>query len=102
MTDATLFDPGPPLPDPLDGLSAGQRLTLRNHQLLAEGTHPATHTATRPDLGRCGDCAHAIIEHHGGSARAWWKCELHRLGRSHSAASDIRVGWPACARFEPR
>jgi len=33
-------------------------------------------------------------------AGAHHKCDQHRLGESHSAASDVRVGWPACVRFE--
>jgi hypothetical protein len=78
----------PPSPD--------VRRTRTNADLLAQGTHPATRA---PVLDRawgysCGDCAHAERVTNG--RRAYWKCELHRLGMSFSAASDIRVSWPAC------
>lgn len=80
-----------------DELSRTQRLTRRNADMLTIGVHPATRQPTAPELGRCGDCAHAHrVVHH---SRAWWKCDLHRLGMSHSEASDIRVSWPACTKF---
>lgn len=95
--------PGPlstvPAPQPDPGESATQRLTRRNRELLDGGVHPATHARLLDaDWGyHCGDCAHAVrVDHH---PRYWWKCELHRLGISHSSASDIRISWPACTRL---
>jgi hypothetical protein len=99
-----LFDLPPLTPGylstkPAEKESATVRLTRRNNDLLAHGLHPATGAALLdPEWGyHCGDCAHA--RHVTNGNRAWWKCELHRLGVSHSAASDIRVGWPACTRL---
>jgi hypothetical protein len=76
--------------------SADRRRTIRNQGLIARGVHPATgEPLLDPGWGlHCGDCAHAV--HLRAGNRAFWKCEWHRLGLSASAASDIRVGWPAC------
>lgn len=83
----------PPPPEPL---SADRRRTQRNRELLQGGIHPATHRPLLAGWGyTCADCAHA--EYHSRGARAHWKCRCHRLGLSHSSASDIRVSWPACA-----
>lgn len=80
-------------------LSADARRTARQRDLLAAGVHPAT---GRPLLAgseaTCASCVHATAVHRG-NTRAW-KCEVHRLGMSHSAASDIRVSWPACELYE--
>ena len=81
-----------------DDLSSTRRLTKRNAEMLALGVHPATRQPISPELGRCGDCAHSHrLTHH---SRAYWKCDLHRLGMSHSEGSDIRISWPACTKFE--
>lgn len=103
MTGDQLFDPGPPLPRPADEweqLSIGARRTVRQRQLLAEGIHPATRLPLLDEGGHtCGDCQlHRTIVWT--KNRTFHKCERHRLGLSHSAASDIRVGWPACTAFE--
>lgn len=86
---------GPEQSQAPSGLSATRKLTARNEALLAAGRHPAT---GRPLLDNdskcCGNCAHHhAYRHHN---RVYHKCECHRLGESHSAASDVRVGWPAC------
>ena len=49
----------------------------------------------------CGECNHCIAFM---QSRIWYKCELwlrmcFPMG-GHSAASDIRLKWPACAKFE--
>ena len=81
-----------------DGLSAGQRLTLRNNQMLSVGRHPATgRPLLKVDVATCGECVHHKAFSHD---RTWHKCDVHRLGMSHSASSDIRVSWPACDRFQ--
>lgn len=68
----------------------------RNKQALENGHHPATGGRLRPDLGTCKDCVfHVVVKY----AKTYHKCEQHRLGTSHSEASDIRVGWPACELF---
>jgi len=86
-----------------------RRMSARRRRIMLEaGLNSATARPLLPAVfGRtCGDCVHAEHVQHG--ARAYWKCTgpASRLGASHSAASDIRIGWPACdaGRFttEPR
>jgi hypothetical protein len=91
----TLFDlPDQPAQPAAPPESAGRRLTRRNNDLIARGIHPATRQPIVAALGTCGTCARAHrYDHHN---RTYWKCDLHRLGQSHSAASDVRVSWPAC------
>lgn len=104
MTAGQLFDPGPGAPaDTTEPLSADRRRTNANRAALDAGIHPATRRPllpVEPAAGRpnCGDCAHA--HRYSWHDRSYWKCDQHRLGQSHSAASDIRKGWPACALFE--
>jgi hypothetical protein len=69
----------------------------KNDAILEAGYHPATGTKLFPELGTCGECKHCIRRQYGGS---YLKCELHRLGMSHSEASDIRAKWPACRYFQ--
>lgn len=91
-----------------DDASPTVRRTARRRIMLEAGLNPATARPLLPtELGRtCGDCVHA--ERFELDTRAYWKCTgpASRLGASHSAASDIRIGWPACdaGRFttEPR
>lgn len=91
-----------------DDASPTVRRSVTRVATLMAGLNPATARPLLPAVfGRtCGDCVHAEHVQHG--ARAYWKCTgpASRLGASHSAASDIRIGWPACdaGRFttEPR
>lgn len=99
-----LFDFRPPHqrpPELAPGLSRTQRKTAENAAWLARGVHPATRADLRPDGGTCGGCAHHHAYQDGRYDRTYHKCDRHRLGESHSDASDIRVGWPACALYEP-
>lgn len=98
--------PGPVASEPVEGLSADRRRTIENERLLAAGVHPATHRALLPivedpefdvDPPTCGQCEH--LHRYRYHARQYVKCAKHRLGESHSAASDVRVGWPACVLF---
>lgn len=102
--------PGMPEPAPTpEPLSADRRRTIANQRLLDAGIHPATHRPLLPwppdepefdvDRPTCAMCIH-FRRYSGGHARAYNKCAKHRLGESHSAASDIRISWPACALFE--
>lgn len=98
-TELRLFDVVEGAP-PEAGLSRDARRTQNNKALLAHDVHPATRLPLL-DEGwgfTCRDCHHAVRVRHRGP-RVWWKCELHRLGLSRSADSDIRCGWPACVRF---
>lgn len=84
-------------------LSATRRRTIRNENLLECGIHPATglyllQTEVKP--AKCRTCLfHRYINN---GARSYNKCERHRLGMSHSDASDIRVSWPACTAYVDR
>jgi hypothetical protein len=66
--------------------------------MLAAGTHPATRLPLlEPQEGRtCGNCSHHFV-------RTFWprrfhKCDATEAGRS--AASDLRVSWPACTLWQ--
>lgn len=96
-TEPRMFDL-PPAPAVTPGMSAGRRRTIRQRESLAAGRHPATGLPLRTEGGFCGSCSHHVVIDRGN--RSWHKCEVHRLGTSSSAASDIRVSWPACTRFE--
>lgn len=95
---SALFDL-PPLPDQ-PKLSAGQKITLRNRQALANGQHPANGLPMLDDGSTCGDCAH--LARMGYRGKTYIKCPHHRFGLSHSEASDMRVSWPACSKFEAK
>ena len=101
-----LFD-ATPFTDPLieaeqEVVSATRRLTARNNEMISAGQrHPATLLPFAKDLGpfaTCGTCVHAqrIHDHD----RHYIKCDIHRLGMSASASSDIRAGWPPCVKWE--
>lgn len=91
-------DPGRPVPLKVPGESEDARRTRANRELLERGVHPATRVALADNGRTCGGCIHAVQVQPG--ARSFWKCDQHRLGLSRSGASDIRVSWPACTRFE--
>jgi len=46
----------------------------------------------------CGTCSHLFLV--GGVAGRYYKCDLRRV--SSGPATDHRVRWPACARWEAR
>lgn len=92
----TLFDLGPE-PEPAGApMSPDRRRQLRVQEALDAGVHPAT-GAPVDHKHHCRGCLYA--RRINGGARAFWKCEVSRLGMSSSAASDIRISWPACTRF---
>ncbi len=76
-------------------VSADRRRTEKRHAALAAGRHPFMGGPVRPDLGTCGDCAHSGRQ--GGVAGSYYKCALNLTG---GPATDIRISWPACNRFE--
>ena len=99
MTDEPLFpSDDAPAPYPTPKLSPTQMLTRRNQAQLARGIHPATLHRVAADLGTCGTCTHHVTYSH--HDRTYHTCSEHRLGTSHSSASDIRVSWPACTAWE--
>jgi len=78
-------------------LSYGRRLTLRHEALLARGVHPLNQLALAANGYTCGDCVHAFNTE-GYTRKCYWKCDLRPV--NHSAASDLRLSWPACVGFE--
>lgn len=85
-----------PIPDP-PKLSAGQRLTQRKQAALNRGVNPGSGREFREGAYTCGQCFHAIAK---GGRKNFWKCEMGHL--SNSAASDIRLKWPACVLFSTK
>lgn len=52
-----------------------------------------------PDNQKCEGCIHLRFpQHH--SAKRYWKCDLRKL--SHGSATDHKVSWPACGKYERR
>lgn len=102
---AGLFDMEPtPLPV-VEKLSADRRRTLRQARDIAFGRHPVLQLPFHADAARvrgsegltCGDCAHKLSqEHHG---RTYLKCDY---SITSGAATDLRLWWPACVRFEAK
>lgn len=52
-----------------------------------------------PDGAICRYCVHCRYRAQSNRVR-YWKCDLRKL--THGAATDHRVGWPACGRYEKR
>lgn len=78
------------------GASYTRRLTARNNALLARGRHPATSLPLRGDE-QCGTCVHAKGHTR---TKTYYKCD--QVALTFGAATDIRLSWPACTRWEPR
>lgn len=106
MTDVPLFpgyDPGPaPESTQSDGLSPGQRRTVRQARAVANGVHPLVGGPLHPEASReakagdrkglpftCGSCVHRVLV-------GFPKCDVLPSGMSHSEATDVRAWWPAC------
>jgi len=51
-----------------------------------------------PAGAKCGDCVHFFRQ--GGVAGTYYKCELRRV--TSGPATDHRVRWPACGKYEVR
>lgn len=102
MNDDRLFDVPELEAETRVELSATQRLTARRRDLLAAGKHPATMLKVIDNGHTCGDCVHhQVVSHYSTHQKYWHKWDMHRLGESHSEASDIRVSWPACELWKP-
>ena len=81
-------------PAETENLSADRKRTLRRNAKLAQGLHPSG-LGPISDEGTCGTCVHHIVVKMG---HTFHKCELTQTG---SAATDIRIGWPACPKYLP-
>lgn len=93
------FEPAPLPPEKDPELSAGRRLTARQHADVERGIHPLTGEPTRPDLGTCGDCALRRPET-SYSGKTYPKCDRPGVRKAHSASSDVRAWWPACPKHQ--
>lgn len=98
MAEALTLPGMPADPAPVT-VSLQRRRTLRAAAMLADGKHPANGLPINRDH-RCGDCFH--IRANPRNTRTFFKCLHHRFGCSHSDASDMRLSWPACPKFEAR
>lgn len=95
--DSGLFDPEPfaVAPSAEEKISADRKRTVKRQQLLERGIHPATKTKVVSNGETCKSCSHSVKVDD-----RWWKCEL--VSFSRGPGSDIRVGWPACEKWESR
>lgn len=75
---------------PTEGLSAGQKLTLRNNQSIANGVHPVSRRPITGNGETCGSCSHHFSHSRN---KTYHKCDLNVTG---GPGTDIRVSWPAC------
>jgi len=66
-----------------------KRPEMVNPCIRAYGLGPAGQT--------CRGCVHLWCHQ---MSRRYWKCDLRTC--SHGAATDHRVNWPACARYQAR
>lgn len=64
---------------------------------VQQGRHPTGLPLLQPnELGKkCGTCSHHVST---GGSRAYHKCDLFKM--THGPGSDIRVGWPACVKWQ--
>jgi hypothetical protein len=90
--------------EPVEKLSAGRRLTLRQRADVEHRRHPLTRgRLTDVDGATCGSCVFRILESH--HARSYPKC--HYGGRpfvrvTSSVVSDVRAWWPGCVDWKAR
>lgn len=100
MSGARLFDVGP---EPEQGPHVGQDAlrTIRRRALLDAGVHPTTKLRLREPAGEtCATCDHHEA-HTIRSGRTFHKCGAVIGGPTNGPATDVRVSWPACQRWEP-
>ncbi len=87
-----------------DPVSIAQAKPLRGFaaqraRMVALGRHPTGRALAGGDHAgaghTCGDCAHHYVRRF---ASTYHKCDL--VPPTSGPATDIRVGWPACDRWE--
>jgi hypothetical protein len=96
MFDQAAMFPLEPVPERKPE-SRSMRLRRLQQEAIDAGWHPATgHPLLRGDGAglTCGQCRLRVFK------GRYPKCELHRLGASHSESSDVRAWWPACIKFQ--
>lgn len=63
---------------------------------LGRGVHPHIGAPLRVPAGEtCGSCGHHVVKRYAGT---YHKCELSK--DTNGGATDIRVRWPACNKWE--
>lgn len=83
----------------MDQLSAGRRLTIRQHADVEAGRHPLLRGLRLADNGEtCGTCVHRTPSS-AKTGQRWPKCEFHV---TNGAVSDCRRWWPACTAWKSR
>lgn len=115
--DLALFDVEPVIPaEPVERLSAGGRLRVRQQAMVANGRHPLTRGVLHPDASRdrtresgksdpftCGSCRFRRTGYEFPKCLVpnplTGKPHVDRL--SHSTTTDVRAWWPACPAYEP-
>jgi hypothetical protein len=91
MTD--LFEHRPKLPA---WFTAGSTATEVHMRRVSAGLHPTGFRLASESLGKtCGDCDHVLVRKLG---KRYYKCGEAKI--TSGPASDIRLKWPACVRFE--
>jgi hypothetical protein len=63
---------------------------------IAAGVHPHNGLPLGPAGETCGSCKHKRRTPQ--TAGTYWKCDLGPLSRG--PGTDLRVRWPACAKWE--
>jgi len=81
---------GEPIPEPGAAVKPHKARQEGNPCLLTHGTGSVGQT--------CKGCVH--LRYSQQYANRHWKCDLRKL--THGAATDHRVNWPACGRYEER
>lgn len=92
MTNDEGFELTPP---PAAAASDPQQDAARRHRAATLGVMVRRY-GPPPDGVTCGGCAHLVRS--GGGAGAFPKCRAFRI--SCSAATDWRLRWPGCGKYE--
>lgn len=77
-------------------LSRDRRRTVRRRQALEAGMHPLIGLPLADNGETCGSCNHHRALRH--NRRVYHKCAL--VGDSRGPGTDLRIGWPACVRWD--
>lgn len=91
-------------PDLFGGLLSYQTADGRTVEVKKRGKHyvqprgGADRPGTGPAGETCGSCKHIVRTRNGG--KVFPKCSLNRACWTHGAATDIRVRWAACRKWE--
>lgn len=99
--DPVIADP----PAPVEKISAGRRLTLRQKRDVELGRHPLTgDPLTTVEGATCGSCRYREP----GGSRSYPKCKWRRndagpyLRITSGPATDVRAWWPGCIQWTPK